>query len=44
MKLDEILRYYITPIRQFDNSISAEDIYQTFQKEAAVEELELFSR
>jgi len=30
MKLSEIIRYYITPVKRFDPYVSAEEMYQYY--------------
>lgn len=34
MKLDQIIGYYITPVRQFNKTLTAEQIYEQYEQAA----------
>ncbi|EWS73748.1 hypothetical protein TTHERM_000287919 (macronuclear) [Tetrahymena thermophila SB210] len=43
MKLDQIISYYITPVRRFDKNLTAEQIYEQYQQAAQFNEIDAFT-
>ena len=43
MKLDQIIGYYITPVRQFNKTLTAEQIYEQYEQAAQFNEIDAFT-